>query len=114
MWRAGHLRALVWYSSAFLVSLVARVVYSTALSTWASILPKERWGQSLLNPVPELVPVPLPFLPLLLLLQLPPVDHLPLVLHQHGDVHEHLVQLLDRLLQLDEHLVPDSSHSISG
>ena len=35
-----HLRALVWYSRAFLVSLVARVVYSTALSTWASILAK--------------------------------------------------------------------------
>ena len=32
------LRALLWYSSAFFVSLVARVVYSTALSTWASIL----------------------------------------------------------------------------
>ena len=35
-----------------------------------------------------------------------PVDHLPLVLDEHGDVHEHLVQLLDRLLELDEHLVP--------
>ena len=36
-----------------------------------------------------------------------PVDHLSLVLHEDGDVHKHLVQLLDRLLQLDEHLMPD-------
>ena len=35
-----------------------------------------------------------------------PVDHLSLVLDEHGDVHEHLVELLDRLLELDEHLVP--------
>ena len=35
-----------------------------------------------------------------------PVDHLPLVLNEDRYVHEHLVQLLDRLLQLDEHLVP--------
>lgn len=34
-----------------------------------------------------------------------PVDHFALVLYQHGDVHEHLVELLDALLQLDEHLV---------
>ena len=37
--------------------------------------------------------------------QFAPVHHLSLVLDQDGDVHEHLVQLLDRLLQLDEHLV---------
>ena len=35
-----------------------------------------------------------------------PVHHLPLVLHQHCDVHEHLVQLLDRRLQFHKHLVP--------
>ena len=34
----SHLRAFCWYSRAFLVSAEARVVYSTALSTWASIL----------------------------------------------------------------------------
>ena len=35
-----------------------------------------------------------------------PVDHFTLVLDEHGNVHEHLVKLLDALLQLDEHLVP--------
>ena len=41
---SSYLRAFCWYSRAFLVSLVARVVYSTALSTWASIL-----GEIILN-----------------------------------------------------------------
>ena len=35
-----------------------------------------------------------------------PVNHLALVLDEDGNVHEHFVQLLDRLLQLDEHLMP--------
>ena len=35
-----------------------------------------------------------------------PVNHLALVLHEDGNVHKHFVQLLDWLLQLDEHLVP--------
>ena len=37
-WAESYLRAFCWYSRAFLVSLVALVVYSTALSTCASIL----------------------------------------------------------------------------
>ena len=35
-----------------------------------------------------------------------PVDHFSLVLNEDGDIHEHLVQLLDGSLELDEHLVP--------
>ena len=42
-----------------------------------------------------------------------PVDHLALVLDEHGDVHEHLVELLDALLQLDEHLMPASHRNQS-
>ena len=38
IFKSNHLRAFCWYSRAFLVSAEARVVYSTALSTWASIL----------------------------------------------------------------------------
>ena len=71
------------------MSLVALVVYSTALSTCASILRDLPVLSDLL--VGEAV--------------FAPVHHLSLVLDQDGDVHEHLVQLLDRLLQLDEHLV---------
>ena len=36
-----------------------------------------------------------------------PVDNLPLLFDEHGHVHEHLVELLDRRLQLHEHLVSE-------
>ena len=40
-----------------------------------------------------------------------PIDDLPLLLNKHRHVHEHLVELLDRRLQLHEHLVPDDQGS---
>ena len=36
-----------------------------------------------------------------------PVDNLPLLFNQHGHVHEHLVEFLDRRLQLHEHLMSE-------
>ena len=80
-------RAFCWYSRAFFVSADALVVYSTALSTWASILRGFFFVDTAI-------------------LTFAPVHHLPLVLNQHRDVHEHLVELLDRRLQLNKHLVP--------
>ena len=81
-------RAFCWYSRAFFVSADARVVYSTALSTWASILREFSFFVSTA------------------MITFAPVHHLPLVLNQHCNVHEHLVELLDRGLQLNKHLVP--------
>ena len=43
-----------------------------------------------------------------------PVHHLPLVLHQHRNVHEHLVKLLDRRFQLHKHLVPGERINITN
>ena len=90
-------RAFCWYSRAFFVSADARVVYSTALSTWASIL--REFGFFFVNTG---------------MITFAPVHHLPLVLHQHCDVHEHLVQLLDGGLQLHKHFVPGQRINVTN
>ena len=100
----SHLRAFCWYSRAFLVSAEARVVYSTALSTWASIL---RYCDQLLVRFQQLKEMTSEEN----LWQSIPIDNLPLLLNKHCHVHEHLVELLDRRLQLHEHLVPDDQGS---
>ena len=79
------------------MSLVALVVYSTALSTCASIL----------RDLPVLSD-------LLVGEQFAPVHHLSLVLDQDGDVHEHLVQLLDGGLQLHKHFMPGQRINVTN
>ena len=76
------------------MSAEARVVYSTALSTWASILDLNDQRLHLIKAIiGELMDLP--------------VDNLPLLFNQHGHVHEHLVEFLDRRLQLHEHLMSE-------
>ena len=103
LFKSNHLRAFCWYSRAFLVSAEARVVYSTALSTWASILDLNDQRLHLIKAIIGEVMTQTDKAELMDL----PVDNLPLLFNQHGHVHEHLVEFLDRRLQLHEHLMSE-------